>query len=308
MLMNNNALKGIVVAIKANYLIVELNRNIKGLNNNILKDKNKIVRLLCTKRNRLSYNGSFVSVGDFVLVESIDWNDLSAVISSIDKRDSYIDRPSIANFTDILVVISLEEPKFDPIQTTRFLLKAEQTKKNIHIILTKSDLIEPNILYKYTDRLKKWGYNSIVVSILSREGIDKLFEILKAVKIGVLCGPSGVGKSSLINHLFPQFSIQIGSLSKKLQRGRNTTRHVELYSLPNGGFIADTPGFNKPEFIFEPENLAEYFPELRFQLAQKICKFRNCLHVNEPGCAISRDWERYEVYKQYLDEMINSRL
>jgi len=118
-------------------------------------------------------------------------------------------------------------------------------------------------------------------------------------------GPSGVGKSSLINYLIPGKSIPVGDLSKKLKRGKHTTRHVELFSLGQESFIADTPGFNKPDFDIKPHSLGRLFPEIRSQLKNKKCKFRNCLHLDEPGCIISRNWERYDTYRNFVKEMIN---
>ena len=91
-----------------------------------------------------------------------------------------------------------------------------------------------------------------------------------------------------------------------MQRGRHTTRHTELFSLPKGGLLADTPGFNKPEFRLNTEILPRLFPQIRLQLERNKCKFRDCLHLDEPGCAISKDWERYQDYKNFLQEIISS--
>ncbi len=155
--------------------------------------------------------------------------------------------------------------------------------------------------------MKEWGYESSPVSIINGQGIASLYKKLETIQLGVLCGPSGVGKSSLINYLLPTISIPIGNLSKKLKRGTHKTRHVELFSLLNGALIADTPGFNKPTLCVKPSDLSHLFPEFRYQLKTSNCKFRNCLHLNEPGCGISKNWERYENYKKYMDELSSSR-
>ncbi len=305
MRVNNQQYKGIVVALKANYLIVEISKNIPSNNGKKEIINTDIVRLLCTKRSRLSFKGHFVSVGDIVTIEAIDWNELKGVISSIEPRKSYINRPPVANFTDIFVVCSLREPMFEMKQTSRFLLKAEETGKEVTMILTKSDLIDKNKLYEYSNRLISWGYNPLPISIISGEGMNAFYKKLRSIKLGLLCGPSGVGKSSLINSLSSKINTPTGTLSQKLKRGKNTTRHVELFSVADGCFIADTPGFNKPEIRINPNKLASLFPEIRIQEETSHCKFRNCLHLDEPGCAISRNWERYEEYKHCLEDMIN---
>ncbi|KGG16930.1 MULTISPECIES: ribosome small subunit-dependent GTPase A [unclassified Prochlorococcus] len=306
MKLDNQSFQGIVVALKANYLIVEINFDELTDISQKFKSSNTI-RLLCTKRNRLSYYGFSVSVGDNVLVDSIDWTELRGVITNVKPRKIFISRPPVANFSDLFVVFSCNEPSFDSNQLTRFLVSAEDISKNITIILTKSDLIPKDLLNRYSDRLQKWGYNSISVSILTGEGINNLKEKLKFIKLGVLCGPSGVGKTSLLNYLIPEVSLPISNLSKKLKRGRHTTRHVELFRIYDTIFLADTPGFNQPFLSLEPYKLSKLFPELRDQLDKRNCKFRDCLHLHEPGCIVSKNWERYPIYTKILQEMVNLR-
>jgi len=124
-------------------------------------------------------------------------------------------------------------------------------------------------------------------------------------KLSVLCGPSGVGKTSFINYLFDNISLPVKSVSRKIKRGKNTTRHVELFSLDNGSLVADTPGFNRPEINSSPSDFALLFPEIRSQLTLNSCKFRNCLHRDEPGCLIDKNLDRYSFYRQQIDEMLN---
>ena len=122
----------------------------------------------------------------------------------------------------------------------------------------------------------------------------------------MVAGPSGVGKSSLTNRLVPQQKLRVNAVSGRLGRGRHTTRHVELFELPMGGFLADTPGFNQPDISSTPEGLDDYFPEIRQRRAVATCQFSDCLHRDEPGCIVRGDWERYEYYLTMLDEVMRS--
>ena len=262
--------------------------------------------MLCTRRNRLDYQGFFIDVGDIVFVESIDYGNKRGVISEVEPRKSFLKRPAVANVTLVSICISLDEPLFDMEQASRFLLTAECANIKPLIILTKIDLIKENDLILYVNKVKNWGYECIPVSIKNPQTIDLLIERFKTTKLTVLAGPSGVGKTSLINHLIPSVSLRTSSVSKKLKRGKHTTRHVELFAIGNGSLLADTPGFNRPEIICKPSGFADLFPEFRVQLTESLCKFRNCLHRDEPGCAVNKDFERYPFYRENLEEMINS--
>ena len=302
----SNKLKGIVVALKANFLIVEIEyKNSKDDSFDQFYEK---IRLLCTRRSKLDYQGLFIDVGDIVCVESIDYINKKAVISEVEPRKSFLKRPAVANVTLVSICISVDEPLFDMEQTSRFLLTAECANIEPLIILTKIDLITKNDLILYINKFKSWGYDCIPVSIHNSQGIDSLIERFRKTKLTVLAGPSGVGKTSLINHLIPTVTLPTSVVSKKLKRGTHTTRHVELFAIGNGSLLADTPGFNRPEIVCEPSDFAFLFPELRTQLSYSKCKFRNCLHRDEPGCVIDKDFERYPFYRENLEEMINSPL
>ena len=302
----SNKLKGIVVALKANFLIVEI--EYKKFMDNSVDHLYEKIRLLCTRRSKLNYQGLFIDVGDIVCVESIDYNNKRAVISGVEPRKSFLKRPAVANVTLVSICISVDEPLFDMEQASRFLLTAECANIKPLIILTKTDLIAKNDLILYINKFKSWGYDCIPVSIHNSQSIDSLIERFRKTKLTVLAGPSGVGKTSLINHLIPTLSLPTSFVSKKLKRGTHTTRHVELFAIGNGSLLADTPGFNRPEIVCEPSGFAFLFPEFRTQLSNSQCKFRNCLHRDEPGCVIDKDLERYPFYRENLEEMINSPL
>ena len=302
----SNKLKGIVVALKANFLIVEIDH--KNFKDHSFGEFYGKIRLLCIRRSKLNYQGLFIDVGDIVCVESIDYKNKRAVVSDVEPRQSFLKRPAVANVTLVSICISADEPLFDMEQTSRFLLTAECANIEPLIILTKIDLITKNDLILYINKFKSWGYDCIPVSIHNSQGIDSLIERLRKTKLTVLAGPSGVGKTSLINHLIPTLSLPTSSVSKKLKRGTHTTRHVELFAIGNGSLLADTPGFNRPEIVCDPSGFAFLFPEFRTQLSNSQCKFRNCLHRDEPGCVIDKDLERYPFYRENLEEMINSPL
>ena len=299
-------IKGIVVALKANFYIVEVDYS--DFHKEPINQLYEKIRLLCTRRNKLDYQGLFIDVGDFVFIESIDYKNKRAVIFEVEPRKSFVNRPAVANVTLVSVCISVDEPLLDVDQVSRFLITAECAKIKPIIVLTKIDLVTYNDLIFHVNKFKSWGYDCIPVSIYNSKGIDLLLERFRETKLTVLAGPSGAGKTSLINHFIPNVSLPTSSVSKKLKRGTHKTRHVELFEIGKGTRLADTPGFNRPEILCEPSDFAYLFPELRIQITNSRCKFRNCLHRNEPGCVINKDFERYPFYLENLEKMISSHL
>lgn len=242
-------------------------------------------------------------VGDRVEVVEPDWAGGRGAIANVLPRSSQLDRPPIANAEQILLVFALAEPTLDPNQLSRFLVKAESTQLDVCLCLNKEDLLTKEEINAWRDRLNGWGYQPRFISVSSKVGIDEVSGQLKD-KITVVAGPSGVGKSSLINTLIPTARLRVGEVSGKLGRGRHTTRHVELFELPDGGLLADTPGFNQPDFDCTPQELVYYFPEARQRLEVASCQFSDCSHRDEPNCAVRGDWERYEHYLDFLSEAI----
>ena len=288
---NDEPIWGTVVAVQANFYRVKLES----------QENNQT--LLCTRRTRLKKIGQKVMVGDRVLVVEPDWVDARGAIAEVAPRTTELQRPPMANGSHILLLFALEEPILDPWQLSRFLVKAESTDLKLCLCLNKCDLITPAQQQQWQQRLKQWGYEASYISVEQQIGIDKLQQRLEG-NITVVAGPSGVGKSSLIDTLIPSVKLRVGKVSGKLQRGRHTTRHVELFELPGGGLLADSPGFNQPDMDCLPRNLALYFPEAKTRLLKGNCQFSDCLHRDEPNCVVRGDWERYEYYLDFLDKAI----
>ncbi len=285
---------GRVVALLANFCWVELD----------VPGPQGCTRLLCTRRTRLGKSGLQICTGDRVRVEGIDWGAGRAAVGELLPRDSLLERPAVANVTRVVVVVALAEPELDPLQLTRFLLTAEATGRPVELVFSKADLPDPAAVQNWTSRARDWGYGPIALSTATGLGLDLLRARLSEPGLAVLCGPSGVGKSSLLNALRPELELRVGEVSGRLQRGRHTTRHVELFPMAPGALVADSPGFNRPALPSDPAALAPLFPELRRQLAAASCRFSNCLHQGDPGCAIAPGWDRESLYQQCLGDLL----
>ncbi len=303
-------LDGMVIAIQANYYWVRLTDFPRS-------------PLLCTRRTRLKKIGQKVMVGDRVLVElppswqdnmspskvsppsEIIEGDLGAIVKCY-SRQTEIERPPVANAEQICLVFALDDPPLDVWQLSRFLVQAEATQIPIQLCLNKTDLLDSLAVSEWQQRLQGWGYDPLLFSVRTGEGMVGVQSALKN-RMSLLAGPSGVGKSSLLNLLVPSVEQRVNRVSGKLRRGRHTTRHVELFTLPDGGLLADTPGFNQPTLAIAPAQLVTLFPEVCSATATSTCYFHNCFHRDEPDCVIPRNWERYEHYLTFLEELLQQQ-
>lgn len=286
------------------------------------------VELLCVVKAVLKKIRRKVLVGDKVLVSSIDWVDRRGWIENVFERSSEILDPPVANVDHLLVLFSLDQPKIEPFTLTRFLIEAESTGIPLSLALNKTELVDEEVMLGWRSRIRSWGYEPILCSVEMRRGLDTLaFTLID--RTTVIVGPSGVGKSSLINSLRNKedpYAImeednffdpmlgskwleeqRVGEVSARSGKGKHTTRNVSLLPLPEGGYMADTPGFNQPSLMkVTKQSLAKAFPEIQKMLKDsetKKCVFNDCLHIGEAGCVVRGDWERYPFYFQLLDEI-----
>lgn len=242
-------------------------------------------------------------VGDRVEVEN-------GSIIDIKQRDNFMIRPPVANIDLLLIVVAAASPDPNLFLIDKLLVYAENLKIDACICINKTDLKDDSELL---DIYKKAGYKVISVSAEEEKNIDELKELLKG-RVTAFCGLSGVGKSSLLN-LVSQMDMETGILSEKIMRGKHTTRHVELTELDGGGYVFDTPGFSSIELTditdMEAENLTECFPE--FPMDE--CRFKTCVHINEPDCRVKELVEsgeisqsRYENYSQMYEILKNRKV
>ncbi|MCT0208975.1 ribosome small subunit-dependent GTPase A [Synechococcus sp. CS-1332] len=292
--MGAEPLPGRVVALQANYCLVALDGPSElGIGG----------RLLCTRRTRLDKSGLQVCVGDRVSVASVDWRARRGAVVGLEPRHNLLQRPAVANVSRVVVVVALVEPGLDPLQLTRFLITAEATGQPVQVVLSKADLLPTAAVEAWCRRLEDWGYPTVAVSTRTGVGLAALRSHLEQPGIAVLCGPSGVGKSSLLNALAPALELRVAAVSGRLRRGRHTTRHVELFALAPEALVADSPGFNTPALPCDPQTLAAAFPELLARLRADPCRFANCRHQGDPGCAVGDNWDRYVIYGRCLEEL-----
>lgn len=258
----------------------------------------------CKPRGVFRHQNIDPRVGDKVLLD-----ETRTTITDVLDRQSLLKRPAIANVDQAFLVMSVVEPDLSEILLDRFLVLIEEAGIEGIIVLTKTDLI--NEIQRQTIEKKMTYYQTLYPVYYVSKHEPQTIEPLKALfkdKITVFAGQTGAGKSSLLNHLSPELNLATQEISKALGRGKHTTRHVELWHLYEG-FIADTPGFSKLEFEnLDKANLKYYFKDFKDLAAS--CKFRECNHLKEPGCAVKLALEeghipesRYQSYEKIYQEV-----
>lgn len=255
-------------------------RIVKALSGFYYVDTGEAV-IACRARGKFRHQGVSPLVGDLVTVTPTQAG--QGMVDEISPRRNQFSRPAVANIDQLVIVASGAVPVTDPFLIDRMITIAEAKECQVIVCFNKSDLDRAEELYQV---YRQAGIEVLHVSAENGEGLERLRDLI-AGKVSAFTGNSGVGKSSILNALYPGFGLQVAEVSEKLGRGRHTTRHVELFAA-DGGFVIDTPGFSsfdveQMEHI-RPEDLGETFREFRPYLGQ--CQFVGCTHTKEKGCAV----------------------
>ena len=262
----------------------------------------------CRAKGAFRKEGLKPLVGDDCIIDIINSDTKTGNVSEILPRRNSLFRPEVANVDLILIVFAVKNPDPSLNLLDRFLINLELEKLPCIIAFNKEDIDADSDGEKYISVYKNAGYDARLISALTGEGFGELFESLKG-KTAALAGPSGAGKSSTINRLFGKEISQTGELSAKIGRGKNTTRHSELFIIGEDTYRCDTPGFTSFENRgIEKEDLWKYYPE--FVSHEKNCRFAGCSHISEPDCGIKTAVEedkiskvRYENYCMIYNEL-----
>ena len=274
--------------------------------------------LRCKARGIFKQRDIKPAVGDNVIVEVIPDNDDSLITDILPRKNSFI-RPFISNVDCFAVVMAAARP--DPVQQVldKFLIMAEKKNTDIVICINKCDLAEDtgkSVGRKAAENIETLKriyepiYPVVCIDSIKGTGFDKLKELIKG-RVTALAGPSGVGKSTVINRLIPEAAAETGNISEKSRRGRHTTRHSELFTIDEteGTLMFDTPGFTSFDILEAEEDELQYlYPDIAAHLGG--CRYNNCRHTAEPGCRVTEavkegliDISRYESYKALLNEI-----
>ncbi|MCL6632118.1 MAG: ribosome small subunit-dependent GTPase A [Alicyclobacillus herbarius] len=259
----------------------------------------------CRARGVFRKRGVTVLVGDHVRFHETGPGE--GLITEVLPRQTELVRPPIANADQALLVFSIKSPDFHPGLLDRTLIAVSAAGLRPILVVSKVDLADHETVRQAVAPYEGAGYPVYPVAPLYRQGIDALVKELTG-HITVFAGPSGVGKSSLANAIDPELGLKMGQISDKLKRGRHTTRHVELFRIAEGTFIADAPGFSQLQIDVPATELRYFFPE--FPAFAEDCAYRGCLHIEEEQCGVKRAVQtgalvtsRYEDYRQIYFEL-----
>ena len=247
-------------------------------------------------------------VGDLVEIDIIDEEEKKGNVTHVLPRSNALIRPAVANVDMALIVFAAATPNPNFNLLDRFLVLMARQNVPVCICFNKSDLVSEEVRREYSKSYEACGYPVEFISVKKDEGIDRLMHHLRG-KTTTIAGPSGAGKSSLINRLQPQIRMETGSLSEKIGRGKQTTRHTQLIHIEGCSYIMDTPGFSSlylPQM--EKEELQQYYTE--FAAYEPYCRFQGCSHISEPDCGVKQALAegkisplRYENYVQLYQEL-----
>lgn len=283
----------------------------KGVGGNYYVDIGSKI-LECRARGLFRLKNIKPLVGDKVLIRITEEDEDMGYIEEIKERTSEIKRPPVANAQQLVIIFSVKNPEPSFILLDKLLIAAKSNNLNPVICINKSDLANEEEKENILNIFKNTGYKIIFTSKYDEDSLQNLKDILKD-RLNVFSGPSGVGKSSLMNAIEPGFYLETGEISDKLKRGRHTTRHAEIFKLGFGGYAVDTPGFSSFELEgIDEYSLKSYYPEI--VKYDDGCKFLDCLHYKEPGCVIKEAVNsdlisrvRYNNYIKLLEQIKESK-
>ncbi|MGV8980249.1 ribosome small subunit-dependent GTPase A [Clostridium sp.] len=269
-----------------------------------VKVEDKVIE--CKARGKFRYAGLTPVIGDKVEI-MLEVDESKGVIEKIFTRDNEMIRPAVANVTQAFVVFAFKQPDLNMDLLNKFLVLCEFYRLKIVLCLNKLDLVQ-EVNDDLIKELKSVGCDLVFLKAKEGQGLDELKTRIKN-NITVFCGPSGVGKSTILNSLLGREAMKTGDISKKSQKGKHTTRHSELIEYEEG-FLLDTPGFSALSLDFiDKEGLQHCFPE--FEKYEGQCRFSNCMHYKEPNCRVKEAVEdneiyqdRYKFYIKTLEEII----
>ena len=251
-------------------------------------------------------------VGDNVEITVLNEEEKEGSVTSILPRRNSLIRPAVANVDQAFLIFAMENPKPNFLLLDRFLIMMKQQEIPAVICFNKKDVGEKEEMEKLYEIYTGCGYRVVLSSTYEGEGMDEIREILKG-KTTVVAGPSGVGKSSITNCMQGEVQMETGEISKKLKRGKHTTRHSQVIPVEKNTFLVDTPGFSSLYLTdMKEEELRDYFPE--FAMYEPQCRFQGCMHIHEPGCAVKKalsegkiSQQRYDNYLALYEELKEKR-
>ena len=251
-------------------------------------------------------------VGDNVEITVLNEEEKEGSVTSILLRRNSLIRPAVANVDQAFLIFAMENPKPNFLLLDRFLIMMKQQEIPAVICFNKKDVGEKEEMEKLYEIYTGCGYRVVLSSTYEGEGMDEIHEILKG-KTTVVAGPSGVGKSSITNCMQGEVQMETGEISKKLKRGKHTTRHSQVIPVEKNTFLVDTPGFSSLYLTdMKEEELRDYFPE--FVMYEPQCRFQGCMHIHEPGCAVKKalsegkiSQQRYDNYLALYEELKEKR-
>lgn len=242
-------------------------------------------------------------VGDNVEIDVLDEKEKKGNIIDIKERKNELIRPAVANIDQALLIFAAAKPEPNYSLLERFLIMMRCQQIPVTICFNKSDLCKNEKMEQIADVYKKCGFPLLFTSAILNQGIEDLFFLLEG-KTSAVAGPSGVGKSSIVNRLQDEVQMETGDISRKIERGKNTTRHSQLIHIKENTYIMDTPGFGSLDLLgIHSDTLWSYYEE--FLPYEPDCRFKGCSHINEPNCGIKQALEEGKIHRQRYENYVS---